>query len=45
MAFGFVENPGGAAEWLNLVLMLLGVGYPGNQMLHARARRRSGVSA
>ena len=36
LAFGFVANPGSVAAWVNLGLWLLGVGFTGSQMLHAR---------
>lgn len=40
LGFGFVADPGSAAAWLNLVLWLMGVGYTGSQMLHARLKPR-----
>ena len=40
LAFGFVPDPVGAEGWLDLMLALLGVGYTGSQVVHARAKAR-----
>lgn len=40
LGFGFVADPGSAAAWVNLVLWLMGIGFMGSQMLHARLKPR-----
>jgi hypothetical protein len=41
MTFQFVPVPTSNAAWVNLVLALLGVGFTGSQILHARTRPRA----
>ena len=41
LGFGLVPNPGSVEAWANLVLTLLGIGFTGSQVLHAREKVES----
>ena len=38
LVFRFVPNPGSAAAWINLALVLLGVSFTGSQVIHVRVK-------
>lgn len=41
MAFAYVPDPGSVEGWTNLLLSLLGVGFTGSQVLHARSKAKA----